>query len=98
MTFVSGCHERLPHRVHRASGRQAVRPETAPRRRQDGGSPYGARGVQFRLAGGAEIWYNLRRQDKGANQEMVTFEYKGVVEMKGETKAFGQNGFTKRIP
>ena len=27
---------------------------------------------------------------------MVTFEYKGVVEMKGETKAFGQNGFTKR--
>ena len=27
---------------------------------------------------------------------MVTFEYTGVVEMKGETKAFGQNGFTKR--
>ena len=27
---------------------------------------------------------------------MVTFEYKGVVEMKGDTKAFGQNGFTKR--
>ena len=23
---------------------------------------------------------------------MVTFEYKGVVEMKGETKAFGPNG------
>ncbi len=27
---------------------------------------------------------------------MTTYEYTGVVELVGETKAFGQNGFTKR--
>lgn len=27
---------------------------------------------------------------------MAIYEYKGVVELIGETKAFGQNGFTKR--
>ena len=27
---------------------------------------------------------------------MLTYDYKGVVELVGETKAFGQNGFTKR--
>ena len=27
---------------------------------------------------------------------MITYDYTGVVELVGETKAFGTNGFTKR--
>ena len=53
----------LPWR--RATGETPVGPVQRTR------CPLSQCGMQFRLAGGAGIWYNLRRQDKGANQKWL---------------------------